>query len=540
MSPHFPGGDGGAAAGRMAASTVGARRLFDRLDWRRIYRRRQTGLWLLPLVASLLLACWRSAFDSAGAWADSASTSAAAPAARASVLVADAWGTSRRPPSKFGAGRRLRAGLISRAAAPPIDDTKVAVLMNLNAQGVSPNLVKWAKQVCGEENVFATKSEAEGEKACHAIVERRYGTVVAAGGDGTLTAIIGSIRDCLRDRYDEREPLDTSMPRFACLPLGTGNAVACLVGPPRHPETLVPFKGQETKPEASLLVRGWRRLRRLLLWQGRKEVMSRKAIEELVAGGKRSGQPGKLPAIRELNVSIVEVDGQELCLLGGFGFDALLLDDFSMMREHIKNSFMKPILGVFASVVGYFIAMSLRTLPMYISGKHRVKVKVQAAPSADAPVLYVDPRRGDSALPLKETCMEDGVEKPLMTLYEGPAALVSFGSCPFYGAGLRLLPFACSAPGIMQLRIAKLPPWRWVPVVHKIFAGTYRNAQDVFDFVGREFFVEASVDDSPKGCPLQLSGDARGWRKTSHLKVVGNVRFVDFLGMPTPLQKLRS
>mmetsp|Transcript_28501 Transcript_28501/g.87286 ORF Transcript_28501/g.87286 Transcript_28501/m.87286 type:complete len:90 (-) Transcript_28501:57-326(-) len=83
--------------------------------------------------------------------------------------------------------------------------------------------------------------------------------------------------------------------------------------------------------------------------------------------------------------------------------------------------------------------------------------------SAPAGAAYVDPRRGDAALPVSGTA----------PLYEGRATIVAAGATPFYGGGMRLFPFARSTPTAdsVNLRVATMSPWLFVPNVWGIFRG---------------------------------------------------------------------
>ncbi|KAJ1639927.1 ATP-NAD kinase-like domain-containing protein, partial [Pavlovales sp. CCMP2436] len=152
-------------------------------------------------------------------------------------------------------------------AAPPIDESRVAVVLNANARRVGAREIALARELVGAEHVFATRCDEEAKAAYTQIVARGYGTVVPAGGDGTLCAVINGLANERRDAWGEVLPL-VGMPRFAYLPLGTGNGMATLVGP------------RQNMAEATL------------------------------------------------PVPLIEVDGGDLCFFAGCGFDSLMLDDF--------------------------------------------------------------------------------------------------------------------------------------------------------------------------------------------------------------------
>lgn len=352
--------------------------------------------------------------------------------------------------------------VVVTALAPPLRD--VAVVVSLNARGVSTSTIETAKSLIPPDDVFVTADLEEAATAARSIVARGYSTVVSCGGDGTLAAAISHM--CAASSLE-------ALPRFVALPLGTGNAVARYVLGPRY--------------------------RR---WAGARGV--RRALERLQH------------PVDEITVPVMRVDAtDDLCFLGGCGFDSYILDDYKRLKDRVKKV---PVLRrILSSVFGYFVATATATLPRYATGERRLRVRV----SSNASVVYVDPRRGDAALPVAP-----GV------LYEGPATIVAAGATPYYGGAMRLFPFARTAHGV-HLRIARMSPWRFVPNCVGIFQGTYRSPNDALDFVTTNF----TVDLLDKPAPLQHSGDALGDRHSFSFSVAGHVRFVDLLGLPPSLPR---
>ena len=385
------------------------------------------------------------------------------------------------PPPMGGHDRRTQL-----FAAPPLDESRVAVVLSLNARGVSSRAVDAALSCVPSEDVYATGTLEEARVAAEAIVERGYGTVVSAGGDGTLAAAVKMISEARAGWGDHS--LD-EMPRFVALPLGTGNAVARYVLGP-----------------------GYRK------WRGPRGV--KRALKELGTASRR-----------DLRVPVLRVDDDDLCFIAGCGFDSFILDDYQRLRRIASGV---PIVrNVLASVFGYFVATGVSTLPQYALGNRKMRVRVSAL---DPNTTYVDPRRGDAALPIAG-----------QVLYEGRATIVAAGATPFYGGGMRLFPFARTAgPSAVNLRIATMSPWRFIPNVLGIFAGNYRSPDFAFDFVGNDFRVDFLDDDHGRcstvfhedGKPVQHSGDALGQRRSFRLSVAGHVRFADLLGFPDRLTHL--
>ena len=99
-------------------------------------------------------------------------------------------------------------------------------------------------------------------------------------------------------------------------------------------------------------------------------------------------------------------------------------------------------------------------------------------------------------------------------------------------------PFARASPDkVLHLRVATMSPWKFVPNVIGIFNGHYRQQNEALDFLGKEFTVSL-LDDS--NYPFQQSGDAEGLRRSWKLKIAGDIKFVDFLGMPEPIRNLKT
>lgn len=385
-------------------------------------------------------------------------------------------------------------------AAPPLEEGRIAVLLSRNARGVSEKTISAARETLSSDDVFVTASLEEAAVAARAIVNRGYSIVVSGGGDGTLSAAVTQIC-AARRACGEARPLE-GMPRFVVLPLGTGNAVARYVIGPRYRK-----------------------------WKGARGV--RNALRTLSSLREDN--------LREISVPALRVDnGTTLCFLGGCGFDSFILDDYRRLRRLVSRV---PILNaVLSSVFGYFFATSISTLPQYALGNRRANVRV-TAPSSGS-VAYVDPRRGDAALPIVSSssprCCTSSNSSALL-LYEGSATIVAAGATPYYGGGMRLFPFARSTEraSAVNLRVARMSPWRFVPNAFGIFAGTYRSPADAIDFIGSEFSIEIIPDDRhPDGIPVQHSGDALGNRKRFDLSVAGPVKFVDLLGLPPAIGHL--
>lgn len=227
------------------------------------------------------------------------------------------------------------------------DYSKVAVLLNRNARRVTDRLARKMERLVGSDNLYYSQSLEEAEAFTREIVQRNYGTVVCGGGDGTLMNSVKLVQNYVREandwrmqrfrRFGEVQPL-LSVPRFAFLRLGTGNAIAGLVG-------------------------------------------SRNSFGDL-------RRIVDYAPMRTQKISLIE-NGTERFFFGGVGYDATLLNDYDWLKAHSKSRLLKPFLH---GLSGYFTALATRTLPRILSGK---QPPITARITSLGRGYYVDPRRGD-------------------------------------------------------------------------------------------------------------------------------------------------
>src|SRR5574342_1121289 len=119
-----------------------------------------------------------------------------------------------------------RVGLVTPARS-------TAVLLNANARQVTDRVRRGLASAVPADALFLARSAEEAARIADTVVSRRYGTVFTGGGDGTFVSWVNAILDGA-----ERSRLPA--PRFGLLALGTGNAVAEVVGarPEAHLQNL--------------------------------------------------------------------------------------------------------------------------------------------------------------------------------------------------------------------------------------------------------------------------------------------------------------
>ena len=100
---------------------------------------------------------------------------------------------------------------------------RVAVIVNGNARRVTDDLVEVLDQIVRSGDLFVSRDINEAERIADTIVQRGYRTVLTGGGDGTFVHMVSLI-------VKRAEALQVRPPRFGLLKLGTGNALAWVLG----------------------------------------------------------------------------------------------------------------------------------------------------------------------------------------------------------------------------------------------------------------------------------------------------------------------
>ncbi len=192
-----------------------------------------------------------------------------------------------------------------QAPALPVAPLRgVAVLLNARAKAVNAGVIETLSLITPPEDLFVSHSEAEAAEIADWVVARRYQTIFTGGGDGTFVAWTNRIIDAAERRHQRA-------PRFGVLALGTGNAVAELVGAtPRHHA---------------------RDLSRYLA--------------------------GEFAATRRID--LVTCEGRRTPF-AGVGIDAAILNDYNWLKGQLAGT---PFQGLGLGAAGYGLAVALRSAP---------------------------------------------------------------------------------------------------------------------------------------------------------------------------------
>jgi diacylglycerol kinase family enzyme len=181
------------------------------------------------------------------------------------------------------------------------------VVVNGNARSVTSEVISTLDQILLGGDIFVSRRLEEGPELARTIVNRGYGTVLTGGGDGTFVAVVS---DVVREAQKQGKPL----PRFGFLKLGTGNALAWVVG------------------------------------------ASGKARRNLAADIQRLREDAGSRPVR-----FVEVEGL-IAPFAGFGVDAVVLSDYDLVKRRLLQT---PLRRVAAGPLSYVVSTMTRSLPSY-------------------------------------------------------------------------------------------------------------------------------------------------------------------------------
>jgi diacylglycerol kinase family enzyme len=193
----------------------------------------------------------------------------------------------------------------SLAPEPP---GRIAVVVNGNAKNVTAEVISTLDQIMQGGDLFVSRSLEEADDIAQVLVTRGYGTVLTGGGDGTFSVMVTKV-------YGEAERQGKALPRFGFLKLGTGNALAHVVGASGS-------GGGDLAADIARL---------------RQDAGSRE-------------------------IGLVQVDGV-LAPFCGFGVDAVVLQDYEATKRLLRGT---PFARLGRGAAGYAVSSLTRSLPRYL------------------------------------------------------------------------------------------------------------------------------------------------------------------------------
>ncbi len=309
-----------------------------------------------------------------------------------------------------------------RASSPPPAFERVAVVVNGNARGVTRDLVEVLDQIVQRGDLFVSRSLEEAHRIARTIVERGYPTVLTGGGDGTFTQMVTWVTREARRRG--RQP-----PRFGVLRLGTGNAIAWVMG--------AQGKGRRGRGVIADLARLQRE------------------------GGSRL-------------IRLLDVDGV-LTPFAGIGGDAAALQDYERIKERIERLPLPLPRFLRSGLFVYAVSIAGVTSPRYlVRSRDRARIVNVGEPAV---------RLGVDGQPVGRPLQRGAV------LYEGPFQMITMSTIPYWGFGARIFPFAEERPDRFHLRVVNISPIDVALHIKPIWNGTYRDDR-VHDFLAEHVRIE--------------------------------------------------
>ena len=145
----------------------------------------------------------------------------------------------------------------------PITNNSTAIILNMNARSVTPELISIATAVVGKEHVYVTNTLEDAKRAARMVVlgsskvgsedvdgnndgitNDKYSLVVPVGGDGTLSGWINSMVDEIlimneEQQQQQQQKVPSSaivenavrqLPLVGYIPMGTGNGMGYVIG----------------------------------------------------------------------------------------------------------------------------------------------------------------------------------------------------------------------------------------------------------------------------------------------------------------------
>ena len=203
------------------------------------------------------------------------------------------------------------SGNLASAWPPPGPRPRIAVVVNGNARSVNQEVISTLDQILSGGDLFVSRRLEDASEIARTLVARGYGTVLTGGGDGTFTLMVTEV---IREARLQSRPV----PRFGMLQLGTGNALAWVVG--------------ASKAKGKGLAADIQRL--------------------LVDAGSRT-------------IRLIEVE-DIIAPFCGLGADAQVLDDYNAVKARLLRT---PLRRVAPGPLSYGVAAVTRSLPGYLFRK---------------------------------------------------------------------------------------------------------------------------------------------------------------------------
>lgn len=202
---------------------------------------------------------------------------------------------------------------------------------------------------------------------------------------------------------------------------------------------------------------------------------------------------GERPTARPLRV-IEDPSTGWVFPFGSVGYDAQVLNDYVDLVDASRTNVGRQLAK---SLAGYFYAIGTRTIPTELR-QERAHLRIVGTGRSS----IIDPETEE------EIPLDVGA-----TLFEGTARAVAVGTSPFYGFGMKILPYALRRSDRFHMRISNASISFLLSHLPSLWKGKLKSTEFV-DFLCEGVRIESSV-----ALPLQLAGDARGHTKLLEMRL---------------------
>jgi diacylglycerol kinase family enzyme len=343
-----------------------------------------------------------------------------------------------------------------------------AIILNQNAHRVTQGLLRSAQRAAPRIAFYTSRTKEEGYQIVKEVLDRGYRRIICGGGDGTLVHVLSTTKRYLEEKNARLH--------------GVGHQAR---------EGL----SRLSLPELGILKLGTGNSLAPIL--GSKRGL--KPVWQLAQGEK----------FRTQRIHLIETEGRCFTFCG-LGWDAQILNDYVWLQKQCRPRLLSR---VFRNLLGYFTAILFRTIPKVLTTRKHV---VATARNQGRQVYRV----------LANGELEPIRCAPGEIFYTGPCHAIGAATTPYYGYRLKAFPDAMKMPGFMQVRVVKAGVGELLAHVPTLWQGTYKSPNLI------DFLVEKVHFSFSETMPLQIGGDAEGYRKEIALQV--SEAAVDFLDFSSP------
>lgn len=196
---------------------------------------------------------------------------------------------------------------------------RTAFVLNANAKNVSDRLIRRLVPMIPAGDLYCSSGMLQANEQFKWILEKGYGQVFSGGGDGTIVATI-NILNMISSKYR------LQLPKIGILKLGTGNALASVLGAEK----------------------------------------ATRDVRHIINGGR----------IAEAKIGMVLCEDGTMAPFAGMGHDASVLNDYIAIKKRFQDTKLKPIV---CSVLGYALAALTMSIPRQLSMARKPNVVITSS-----------------------------------------------------------------------------------------------------------------------------------------------------------------